>query len=1074
MQFKSFLLSTLALGMSLSMTAASGVFKWTPAPKAAPRQWQQYGRTARTNPMAKVQTEPSATLPTSHVTGYVDAPNGSSWYYTMDYDQEILFQNEYYTDYSISGVHITVYDDQRQEVGKVNATWEKPADVSRIQSVQIGAVVTQKFFNSSDKYELMLMLNYNPAEGYGAKQNTKVFSITPEGDGECLATLPGYYVSAVNTAQDNWSENYYFLFCDNSTWPDADSNMAHFTLYSKAGWSNGPKEMKSWDINMRYSYSDGENEGMPFIMNGQGNTLWLATAQYEKTYFTNPDDYTDESLSQDNHYVMTLYKTSWNSLDSIQTTRIAVEAPEEGYFMRTYCVGQFLGAQDLTFDFNEAGDENPKYIIRINQMDTNENSVAYFAVYDKDGNPVKTWGEGSRNSRMLCPIEGKEQQFVFAVGAGYETMNYPSLTQGADLPTAIALEDGVWALSSDLDRVPVGGSYKYAISFLNGDEDEEGNTIHRVAWYNADGSEDRVDALNVGQNVARVMVYLSGEALNPHLFNTDDAQEYAVYVQKLVAEGSSLTQMHLCIVDATGKSLADIPFGLNSADVNTMLVNPDGHAALFYYYYTQEDERYVPSFIDLPLNQFEGEGTVDNPYLICSAGDMNRVRYNLDKHFRLANDIHYDGAVMKNVTGTFTGSLDGNWHTIYGPTVKTANSTAAMFESVGELSDDSTAVQSFIKNLYVNNPTVLVNSRNNGNVAVLAGELSNAVVENVMVDGASITVSDGQPKCDVGGLVGNCCLNAVVRRCEMSNANIVVPSAYNTGGMVQSLMSGASIEKLQFSGNVEGNKNVGGLLATTAYASTQAAPGSIKDCRVANATIKGTAMVGGIIGDNPRALIQRCVFSGSLEATKVQTGYYEESFNPYDYLNVGGIAGRLTRGNGEAITDCMVDIHSITLPEDASEQALATVHRIAGWSSVNDEPQILSETLNEETWEYEFEYGDPAPAETGIHRNYATGNYAAPEATATASGTDGETKDRDSLNQAFYENLGYDFTNLWALDADNLPMLFTESSDPVGISGTKATTATAGYYDLQGRRVLSPAHGIYVKVENGKATKVKL
>lgn len=1077
------LLCSVALATAVSVGAVSNPFKWTPAPKDAPQQWTQF-ESANADARLKTVTEPTATLPPSHSTGFVDSPSGVSWYYTVDYDQEILSQNEYYVDYSIQGVHIKVYDEARNYIGAINASWERPEDVSRIQTVQIGAVATKKFFDSSDNYELMLMLNYNPVNGYGAKQETKVYSLTPEGDGECLVTLPGYYISAVNTAQDAWSENYFILFIDNSTWPDEDTSMANFTLYKKAGWNGAPSALQSWDLNLRYSYSDGENEGMPIIMNGVGTTLYVATALYEKTFFANPDDYEDETLSPDNNYVITLYKSDWGSLSEVATTKIPVEDPDEGFFMRTYCVGQFLGARDMTFDFNNKDEELPKYIIRVNQTTVNEEETQYFAAYDQQGNEVKRWGEGSVASLHLCPIRGQEEQFVFSTLNGYETLNYPSLTQGATLPTSIVMEDGnEWPYSGSLDRTPVGGSYKYAISFLNGDEDEEGNTIHRIAWYNADGTLDRLDALNLGPNVARAQVYIAGNVLNPHLLNSDDAQEYVVYVSRLLSDDSSATQLHLMVTDATGQPLADIPFALDTSNIMTQVVNTDNRAALFYYYYDLATELYIPSFIDLPLNDFEGEGTVDKPYLIASAGDMDRVRFNLDKSFKLAKDIHYDGAYMQIVGSAntpFTGTFDGAGHAIVGPTIASSSSSVAMFISAGNYDPKGETQPVYIRNLVIESPRVLLNGNNNGNASVLVGEAMSTTISNITVADPIIEVTDGTPKCDVGVLMGEGTLNTIVQNCEVRGANVAVPSAYNMGGIAQNLKSGASIKNCQFTGSLSGGKNVGGIIATTADMATQAAPGSIKDCRV-DAELKGKANVGGIIGYSPRVPITRCIFSGSLQATEVQTGYFTETSAPYDYLSVGGIAGHLTRAfvtAPDVITDCAVDIKDIQIPSDASEQARQTVHRLIGWSSANDEPEILSQKYNPSTGDYDYTYGDPAPAESRISDNYAVNEYPAGDsALATSTGVDGADMARKDMGKDFFQGLGYNFSNLWSINGQNLPFLFGYDGPVVAIQEMdvdNATNAPAGYYDLLGRRVLDPRNGIFIKVQGGKATKVRL
>lgn len=47
-------------------------------------------------------------------------------------------------------------------------------------------------------------------------------------------------------------------------------------------------------------------------------------------------------------------------------------------------------------------------------------------------------------------------------------------------------------------------------------------------------------------------------------------------------------------------------------------------------------------------------------------------------------------------------------------------------------------------------------------------------------------------------------------------------------------------------------------------------------------------------------------------------------------------------------------------------------------------------------------------------------------------------------------------------------------SDPLGLSETTAKQGQAQWYDITGRSVAVPGHGLYIKVQNGKAIKVKL
>ena len=74
-----------------------------------------------------------------------------------------------------------------------------------------------------------------------------------------------------------------------------------------------------------------------------------------------------------------------------------------------------------------------------------------------------------------------------------------------------------------------------------------------------------------------------------------------------------------------------------------------------------------------------GSGTVENPYVIATTEHVNAIKYNMDSHFKLNNNITYlsgtsvnnrpqylDGMVINGVGTAFTGSLDGCGFTISG------------------------------------------------------------------------------------------------------------------------------------------------------------------------------------------------------------------------------------------------------------------------------------------------------------------------------------------------------------------------------------------------------------------------
>ena len=70
-----------------------------------------------------------------------------------------------------------------------------------------------------------------------------------------------------------------------------------------------------------------------------------------------------------------------------------------------------------------------------------------------------------------------------------------------------------------------------------------------------------------------------------------------------------------------------------------------------------------------------GNGTVNSPFLIEDADDLNAIRYHNDKCFKLVNDINLGNGKYNSGQGWipieyFSGSIEGNWHKIINLTIK--------------------------------------------------------------------------------------------------------------------------------------------------------------------------------------------------------------------------------------------------------------------------------------------------------------------------------------------------------------------------------------------------------------------
>jgi len=287
------------------------------------------------------------------------------------------------------------------------------------------------------------------------------------------------------------------------------------------------------------------------------------------------------------------------------------------------------------------------------------------------------------------------------------------------------------------------------------------------------------------------------------------------------------------------------------------------------------------SAADPPYTYGGGSGDPEDPYLIATAQQMNAIGTipaDWNKHFRLTADIDMSGysgtqyKIIGNVTIPFSGSFDGDGHTIVNLTYSTAGSASY----VGVFGRTSNAI---IKNLGV----IGVNLSTGGSsVGGLVGEHSGAI-SNCYVIGPVSGVSL------VGGLVGK---NTGEINASWAESNVTGSADY-TGGLVGS-SSGTLFDSYAV-GTVTGKAHSGGLvglnsgMVQTCYAAGAVTgtyrigglcgrneAGTIRDCYAAGAVTGGAySSVGGLIGSNSGE-VRRCRAAGNVSS---------------DYYDVGGLIG---------------------------------------------------------------------------------------------------------------------------------------------------------------------------------------
>lgn len=875
---------------------------------------------------------------------YVYGPNEEEWFYTMEtYYEALPGSNEYFIDKNYNGMLFTLYNEKGEKMGSFKGNVPLIEGAKRCYNMQVDLTVTKNFYNFDDYYEITIGCNYNPIVGTGAKQVTYVYSLNNKTEAQdplySIPGLPGFEMN-IGTAT---AENFVMMFMDYSTWPDDDPNKITYTVYTRWSYgSNGPTKVEDFPI-----LSVSGSEAVPMQMAANGTKLYAASAIYEKPFYGSEED---ETTQNGNNYVITLYEQDRGKFNEVKQTKIPVPDVMEGYVSSEVSLGTFRGTGDITFEFGDG--KLPCYVLEFTQTSSTNDAYTYYAVYDTDGKELKRFGENSSGHYMqLSNIDGCEEQYAFFAEKDGTTvlqmMNWPSLTLGATLPVSLYDPDSgeTFNLSSNLDRCPGKGGYYYVSSSATGETNDK-NTIHRIAYFDGNGNFDHIDALTFSAEVTSVQPYIDASVLDPYLFNSDKNFEYLVWMQRKAPANPAILNYVLGVVDSKGNILAEREYDLNAKGQRFWAFVSNVHSGSSYlcvtYDYNYGFSQGIESrleMIKLPFNQFEGEGTVENPYLIKSYGDFNQIRNNLTSHFRLAADIDGEGRTMLQIPGVFKGSIDGAGHQVRNIVIAGSNDNNGMFYQFGE---EGSATKSFLKNITFSNLSMHITFQAYRVKAdgMLAYQFVNSDLDNVHLLNATATTEFGTRNTFDNPVFGG--FAARINGCSINessvlNADFNMPNSYVGGIGGNFIGEGSEVNACAFTGKIVGKNNVGGIAGYVNVAT------NINDVHV-NADITGTYRVGGVLGfaDQGAAYISRALVEGSVTSDEPQVDSYitnpdkgeneDYVYADANYHYVGGIAGDLYAG---WVHNSVVALDNLAWMQNDSEYNFY-IGRIVGTGSNQD------------------------------------------------------------------------------------------------------------------------------------------
>ena len=990
------------------------------APKVKLHGFGKAAQAAEWNPTASMQAESWGTL-------YDE--NSNMWYFT----ESLVSDGSSWGGY-IQSATITIYNNAHEVAGTISI--DVP-DSMKVNQITPYGTITKKFFDLNDKTEEVLVELHevgNADNNYQGIYHTRAYHL----DGTLATEFTGSGVF-VNIVKNSWTKYQRLLIStsaleavDGKTYSDGSQYYQtndHIDIYKNVGWGQDKPQLEhSFVINEDLTYYS--YDGTPLNIYYVDGSAYYVIAHYAKIW--DSGEYTengDPIPTADNSLVIKTYNDKMNLVDSLS---IPVEQSEDTAFPMAM-LGLFSDTKTVSKNFFTK-DDNLAYVVSFYDYITAHDDYRYkFVAYDHEGNKLGTVCDGVYETWFdLASINGQEDQMVFLQYTTDETaqqmrvVNIPSMTEAAIVPAEL---DGI-GTSNVLNRYGNGDDYKYIMKVRTGASDEQGNVLARIAWFNKDWSFDHFTEFNLGQSAENFALTLSGTYMNPYLFNTNDKLEF-FYQAKMKDETSGKLDNVYVIADEDGNTLKTFK---NSDELGTISTagcfNANADSKELYLQYTDSiTGKYNLQFYNLPISKFDngGDGTVENPYLIATAGDLAAVADEPTASYKMVNDI--DLSTYNNVNTTwkpissFSGTFDGDNHNINNLYINSTKTSVGLFGDLGEKAN--------IQNVVITKPEIELNSQNSS-VGILAASTVSDTISNVHIYNATISGDDNAAP-TIGGLVGQGTYYTEISAVSFNDGTIAASGASSVGGIAGDIRTSTCISAAAVNNaSITAQSSVGGI---TGFGMSS----KISNSHV-NGTIAAQNTVGGIIGsDNATSsdnatTVDNCIFDGKVSAEKAK-------WNGYSAAGiVGSLAADWTSSTKKIISNNIVN-GEICLPEGATNDK--TVHRIIGRSIANEE--------------------DTTGPDKRLAGNVATSTTTVAGQTVTSTDStsvEGADVTMESLNKQALEAMGYAYGTTvatpWKENGSSMPVLYFENAAKALVLSQNSVAMKVG----DERTIIASAYGV--------------
>lgn len=577
---------------------------------------------------------------------FLEAPDGSTWFYTTDYDIETVNVSQWYKEEYLRGYTFTIFDSQFNEVGTVSDRITLLPGETKAAMAVLDPYVSFRFFNSDALPEVMVYLGMKTGAEYNYQVNyyNKVYSIGGEKDADgydkCIAVMKGRCADAINAATPGGEENVFYTFVED-IYPDPSDfgfnqyleylNAARtvVTVYNSATADPHPRVALQKDIFLS-RYPGDTTSGTYFISRNEKGIPYFIFSQYEKPYLLDPTGMAgDESATPGNSLLIDVFSFAGGKETHISTTRIPVDIPDiDGQVNYAfYSIGSVAWKEDIDMAVN-GSPSAPAFVVArdVTTAANLEDIISGYYVFDNTGSKVATIAENAQSISLLAPIKGVQPQTLIVNETADDfSYSFVELHSGKIVMTLPRVFEGE-SLKASCQRVPTHNGYEYAFETAFDDRDADGNIIKKVVWISPEngGTLIRTDLLNLGPDVVVSTLNLFPESLSPYLYDSDDAMEYAVLVKR-TRGGADTTENEFIIVDDNGEWYAhfDTAHGRGIPTSFNILEGPQSNFLMMVF---AESDGFNVDFYDLPFLSHSDDSSSGIDDIV--AGTDNSISFN--------------------------------------------------------------------------------------------------------------------------------------------------------------------------------------------------------------------------------------------------------------------------------------------------------------------------------------------------------------------------------------------------------------------------------------------------------------